>query len=232
LNTFEFVIQKKGRIRIEINHALNIPELLSSPELIIPKKSQPHPMNTKNPQYFTNRAEWRKWLSENFDKEKEIWFVFANKSSGKATVLYNDAVEEALCFGWIDSVLNPLDKHHHMQRFTPRRAGSAYSQPNIERLKWLLEHNLVHPTRVEEMEEVASRDFIFPDDILAAIKKDAKAWENYNNFTEPYKRIRIAYIHGARKHPEIFAKRLNHFISKTRANKLIIGHGGIDKYYK
>lgn len=189
-------------------------------------------MNTKKPHYFPTRSEWRDWLSGNLDKEKEIWFVFANKSSGKPTVSYNDAVEEALCFGWIDSVLNPLDKHHHMQRFTPRRKGSAYSQPNIERLKWLLEHNLVHPTLVEEMEKIANQEFVIPDDILDAIKSDAAAWKNYQHFTESYKRIRIAYIDGARKHPEIFTKRLNHFISKTRDNKLITGHGGIDKYYR
>jgi uncharacterized protein YdeI (YjbR/CyaY-like superfamily) len=189
-------------------------------------------MNTKNPQYFTTRTEWRNWLANNFDKEKEIWFVFANKSSGKLTVSYNDAVEEALCFGWIDSIMKPLDKDHHIQRFTPRRAGSAYSQPNIERLKWLLEQNLVHPTLVEEMEKIANKEFVFPGDILAAVKSDASVWKNYLNFTEPYKRIRIAYIDGARKRPEEFEKRLKHFISKTRENKLIIGHGGIDKYYK
>jgi uncharacterized protein YdeI (YjbR/CyaY-like superfamily) len=189
-------------------------------------------MTPKKLQYFKTRAEWRQWLSENFDKEKETWFVFANKSSGKPTVTYNDAVEEALCFGWIDSVMNPLDAHHHMQRFTPRRAGSAYSQPNIERLIWLLEQNLVHPTLVEEMEKIVKKEFVFPADILDAIKSDATAWENYTHFTESYKRIRIAYIDGARKRPEEFVKRLKHFITKTRENKLIIGHGGIDKYYK
>jgi uncharacterized protein YdeI (YjbR/CyaY-like superfamily) len=228
----EFAIQKKVLMSgKELNHSISFSDLLSTKSLH-PQKITTHPMNTKNPQYFTNRAEWRKWLSGNFDKEKETWFVFASKGSGKPTVSYNDAVEEALCFGWIDSVMNPLDKDHHMQRFTPRRAGSAYSQPNIERLKWLLEQNLVHPTLVEEMEKIANQEFVFPDDILEVIKSDAAAWKNYQHFTESYKRIRIAYIDGARKHPEIFAKRLNHFISKTRENKLIIGHGGIDKYYK
>ncbi|MBE0661674.1 MAG: YdeI/OmpD-associated family protein [Bacteroidales bacterium] len=189
-------------------------------------------MNTQNPQYFTNRAEWRNWLNGNFDKEKETWFVFANKSSGKPTVSYNDAVEEALCFGWIDSIAKPLDNDHHMQRFTPRRVGSAYSQPNIERLIWLLQQNLVHPTLVEEMEKIVNKEFVFPADIMDAIKSDVTAWENYQHFTESYKRIRVAYIDGARKRPEEFEKRLNNFISKTREKKLIIGHGGIDKYYK
>jgi uncharacterized protein YdeI (YjbR/CyaY-like superfamily) len=189
-------------------------------------------MNSKNTLYCESRTEWRNWLVVNFEKEKEIWLIFPNKSSGKPTVLYNDAVEEALCFGWIDSIRKSLDKDHSIQRFTSRRSGSAYSQPNIERLKWLLEQNLVHPKFVKEMERIANQEFVFPEDILGAIKSDATVWKNYTNFTEPYKRIRIAYIDGARKRPEEFEKRLNNFISKTRENKLIIGHGGIDKYYK
>jgi uncharacterized protein YdeI (YjbR/CyaY-like superfamily) len=82
------------------------------------------------------------------------------------------------------------------------------------------------------MEKIVNKEFVFPADILDEIKSDATAWENYQHFTEPYKRIRIAYIDGARKRPEEFEKRLNNFISKTRENKLIIGHGGIDKYYR
>lgn len=187
------------------------------------------PTNTLN---FPSRADWRIWLANNFEKEKEVWFVFANKNTGKPTVLYNDAVEEALCFGWIDSIRKSLDKDHSIQRFTPRRKGSAYSQPNIERLKWLLEHNLVHPAMVEEMKKIACKEFVFPDDILAAVKSDATVWKNYLQFSEPYKRIRIAYIYSARSRPEEFEKRLNNFISKTRENKLITGHGGIDKYYR
>lgn len=189
-------------------------------------------MNPTNALYFATRADWRNWLANNFDREKEVWFVFANKSSGKPTVSYNDAVEEALCFGWIDSIRKSLDKDHSIQRFTPRRKGSAYSQPNIERLKWLLGKKLVHPKLVEEMKEIAEKEFVFPDDIMDLLKSDAAVWKNYLQFSEPYKRIRIAYIDSARSRPEEFEKRLNNFIAKTRENKLITGHGGIDKYYR
>lgn len=79
--------------------------------------------------------------------------------------------------------------------------------------------------------EVINTPFVFPEDIIAEIKKDETAWKNYLNFTEPYKRIRVAYIDAARKRPEEFEKRLASFIKKTRENKLIIGYGGIDKYY-
>ena len=98
-------------------------------------------MTTENKiKYFENREDWRKWLIDNFDVANEIWFVFPNKSSGKKSILYNDAVEEALCFDWIDSTIKSFDKEHKIQRFTPRNPKSTYSQANKERLKWLIEH--------------------------------------------------------------------------------------------
>lgn len=188
-------------------------------------------MKSENILNITTRAEWRNWLQMNFNTEKEIWLVYAKKSSGEQRIQYNDAVEEALCFGWIDSTNKILDEHHTIQRFTPRKAKSSYSQPNIERLKWLAENNLIHPTIIKTVQEIISREFVFPKDILDEIKKDKTAWNNYLKFPEPYKRIRIAYIESARKRPEEFAKRLTNFIQKTRDNKLILGFGGVDKYY-
>jgi uncharacterized protein YdeI (YjbR/CyaY-like superfamily) len=180
---------------------------------------------------ITTRAGWRNWLQLNFNTKTEIWLAYAKKFSGEERILYNDAVEEALCFGWIDSTNKSLGKDRTMQRFTPRKAGSNYSQPNIERLKWLAENKLIHPTFVDTAQEIISREFVFPKDILEAIKKDKTAWNNYIKFSEPYKRIRIAYIDSARNRPDEFSKRLKNFFQKTRDNKLIKGFGGIDKYY-
>lgn len=188
-------------------------------------------MQISNILYANNRKEWRRWLEKHFDKQKEIWLVFPNKSSGKKRIEYNDAVEEALCFGWIDSIVKSLDKDHCIQRFTPRNPKSSYSQPNIERLKYLLDQNLVHPSVESIVKEVVNKEFIFPPDIIREIVKDKTVWKNFNRFAEPYKRIRIAYIEGARKRPEEFKKRLKNFIEKTAANKIIKGHGGIDRYY-
>ena len=78
----------------------------------------------KNIIYCTNRQKWREWLSAHFETEQEIWFVFPTVSSGEIGVTYNDAVEEALCFGWIDGVAGTLDEKHQLRRFTPRRKGS------------------------------------------------------------------------------------------------------------
>ena len=181
--------------------------------------------------YFTKRKDWREWLENNFETEKEIWLVFPNKSTGKPCLIYNDAVEEALCFGWIDSTVKKLDDNHKIQWFLPRKNKSYYSQSNKERLKWLWEHNLIHPKVMKEIEKVVQEEFYFSPDIIDSIKQDELVWKNYQGFSESYKRIRIGYIEAARIRPEEFEKRLSHFIKKTREGKMIAGYGGIDKYY-
>ncbi len=181
--------------------------------------------------YTSERSEWRAYLAEHFERKKEIWFVFPTKASGEAALSYNDAVEEALCFGWIDSTIRRIDPLHRAQRFTPRRRGSAFSQPNIERLCWLDAHGMLHPEVRARVLPLIETPFVFPADILDELKRDEAVWETYRAFPEPYQRIRIAYIEAARSRPEEFRKRLNHFIEKTRAGKRIVGYGGIEKYY-
>lgn len=182
--------------------------------------------------YTSDREKWRQWLSENFKTEDEIWFVFPTKASCEASLSYNDAVEEALCFGWIDSTAGTLDETHGVRRFCPRKNESYYSRPNIERLLWLDERGMLHPEVRERVLGIIYAPYEFPEDIMEAIRKNENAWENYLQFSEPYKRIRIAYIDAARKRPQEFEKRLNNFIRKTSEGKLIAGYGGIDKYYK
>lgn len=181
--------------------------------------------------HIKTRGDWRNWLEQNFNIENEVWLVYAKKSTGEQRIQYNDAVEEALCFGWIDSINRTLDESHTMQRFTPRQAKSSYSQPNKERLKWLADNNLIHHSFCKTVQVILSKEYVFPVDILDEIKKDKTVWNNYTKFSEPYKRIRISYIDSARKRPEEFTKRLINFIQKTQSNKLISGFGGIDKYY-
>ena len=185
------------------------------------------PLNT----FYTNdRNIWRKWLTDNYQKETEVWFVFPMIASKEKRLSYNDAVEEALCFGWIDSTIRNLDTLHRAQRFTPRKKGSTYSRPNIERLIWLESQGMIIPEIREDVLKIINTPYCFPQDILDSIKKDDLAWNNYLNFPDSYKRIRVAYIEAARKRPLEFQKRLNNFINKSHANKLF-GYGGIDKYY-
>ena len=182
--------------------------------------------------YVQDREVWRKWLSENFETEKEIWLVLPTKKSHKKSLSYNDAVEEALCFGWIDGVARKLDLFHHMRRFSPRSANSLYSRLNIERLIYLESQKLIHTKIRNSIIHLISEPYVFPADIINEIKKDDKVWNNYISFKESYKRIRISHIDGARSNPIEFKKRLETFINKTRSNKLIICYGGAEKYYK
>lgn len=180
--------------------------------------------------YVSDPDDWRNWLETHYMTEKEIWLVYYKKDTGKPRIAYNDAVEQALCFGWIDSTVRSLDEQRTVQRFSPRKPNSGYSQANIERLRLLVAQGKVVDKVVESLADILEQEFVFPPDILDAIQADEVAWKNYQNFSEPYKRIRVAFIDGARKRPEEFRKRLNYFIKMSRANKLI-GFGGIEKYY-
>lgn len=182
--------------------------------------------------YTSHRSEWRDHLAENFETAAEIWFVFPMQKANEKSLSYNDAVEEALCFGWIDSTNRRLDETHCARRFTPRKKGSSYSRPNIERLIWLDDRGMIHPKVRASVLPVIRAPFVFPPDIIDALQRDEAVWNNYRHFSDPYKRIRIAYIEAARKRPAEFQKRLQSFIEKTRRNKLIRGYGGIEKYYK
>ncbi|WP_289055626.1 YdeI/OmpD-associated family protein [Carboxylicivirga marina] len=188
-------------------------------------------MNEPSTKYFIDRKEWRTWLESNFETENDIWLEYPIKKTGQPRMLYNDAVEEALCFGWIDSTVKSLNEEISIQRFCKRRKNSSFSQPNIERLKWLYDNDLIHNSIKNDVRKIIHQEFTFPDDIIKALKSESIVWENYQKFSEPYKRIRIAYIDSARKRPDEFEKRLTNFIGKTRDNKLIKGFGGIDKYY-
>jgi predicted alpha/beta hydrolase family esterase/uncharacterized protein YdeI (YjbR/CyaY-like superfamily) len=169
--------------------------------------------------YVTDRAAWRAWLQKYFATEKEVWLIFPNKASGKKRLSYNDAVEEALCFGWIDSIVKKFDAELSAQRFSPRRRGSAWSQPNRERLVWLMQRGKIHSSVRPVVQKVLAEKFVFPTDIIKEIQQNKLAWKHYQEFSPAYKRIRIAYIEGARSRPEEFAKRLRSFIAKTEQNK-------------
>jgi len=179
--------------------------------------------------YSKTRNEWRNWLKKNYKSEKEIWLVFQNKSSGKTGITYEVAVEEALCFGWIDSIVKKTEKDSRVQRFTPRNPKSNYSQLNKERLKRLLKQKKVIASVRKTLGDLENEKFIFPKDILDQIKRNKEAWKNFQNFSEAYKRIRIAFIDGGRQRPDVFLKRLNYFIKMTEKNKPY-GISGIEKY--
>jgi uncharacterized protein YdeI (YjbR/CyaY-like superfamily) len=187
-------------------------------------------MNITQTFYAATRLEWRKWLKKNYKTEKEIWLVYYKKATGKPRIEYNDAVEEALCFGWIDSTVRKLDEERFAQKFSRRNPKTAYSQSNKERLSKLIAEGRIMKDILATLGNMSSEQFEIPKDILEAIKDSKEAWNNFQGFSETYKRIRIAFIDGARNRPEEFQKRLNYFIRMTEKNKQF-GFGGINKYY-
>jgi uncharacterized protein YdeI (YjbR/CyaY-like superfamily) len=180
--------------------------------------------------HVTKRKEWRAWLKEHHKSETEVWLVYFKSHSGKPRIPYNDAVEEALCFGWIDSTVKSIDEDRFAQRFSVRNPKTPYSQANKERLRELVKQGKVSKEVVAMLGNLLEEPFEIPPDILEVIKANPKAWKNFQELSEPYIRIRIAFIDGARKRPDEFKKRLRYFIEMTEKNKRF-GFGGIEKYY-
>jgi len=95
-------------------------------------------MDVSKTLYIKNRRGWRSWLTRNHGSAPEIWLIYYKKQSGKPRIPYNDAVEEALCYGWIDSILKPIDGQCYAQRFSPRRKNSKLSEMNKERVRRMI----------------------------------------------------------------------------------------------
>jgi uncharacterized protein YdeI (YjbR/CyaY-like superfamily) len=177
--------------------------------------------------YVKNRREWRAWLSKNHKTRREIWLIYFRKASGRSRVSYNDAVEEALCFGWIDSLAKPIDKERWAQRFSPRRSKSQLSPMNRERVARLIASGRMTRGGLEaiadQLKKAAATSkrghVVIPADILSRLKRDPIVWRNFSRFPASYKRIRIGWIEGARKRPQVVETRLRYFIKMTKANK-------------
>ncbi len=180
--------------------------------------------------HTADRRLWRNWLRQNHKTRKQVWLVYYRKTTGKKRIAYNDAVEEALCFGWIDSTVRKLDEERFAQRFSPRKPNSRYSQANIERLRSLAAKGKLSRDVLDSIGPVLETRPRFPADIRKALKANGKAWENFRKFSESYRRIRVAFIEGARNRPAEFRKRLDYFIRMTERGRQF-GFGGIDKYY-
>ena len=181
--------------------------------------------------YVTSRSQWRKWLSKHHRSTKDIWLVYYKKGSDKKRIPYNHAVDEALCYGWIDSILKPRDEQSWVQRFSPRKKKSALSEMNKERVRRLIRSKRMTRFGLESirhhMERARSKgtdppdlkNFVMPGDLLKALKVDPIVWKNFSRFSASYKRIRLGWIDASRHRPEIFKVRLGYFLRMTAKNK-------------
>jgi uncharacterized protein YdeI (YjbR/CyaY-like superfamily) len=158
----------------------------------------------------TNREDWRTWLKENHDKEKEVWLIFYKKHTGKPGVPYDDAVEEALCFGWIDSIVKRIDDEKYAQKFTPRKPDSKWSQSNKKRVEKMIKEDrmteaglaLINAAKKSgKWEQVISqpKELNIPPGVKDALSANKKAWENFNKLAPSYKKQYIGWITTAKK---------------------------------
>ena len=169
--------------------------------------------------YVKNRKEWRSWLAKHGNSATEIWLIYYKKASGKPRIPYNDAVDEALCYGWIDSLLKPIDKHKYAQRYSRRKNTSRLSDMNRERVRRLIKSGRMTKAGVAAIEHTGKGAANLPADILDRLKKDPTAWKNFQRFPASYKRIRIGWIAAARHRREVFEQRLGYFLKMTKQNK-------------
>jgi uncharacterized protein YdeI (YjbR/CyaY-like superfamily) len=152
--------------------------------------------------YVKDKSEWRSWLEKNADGFREIFLIYHKKSSGKPRIAYEDAVQEALCFGWIDGRTNKLDDERYVQRFTPRRPASRWSALNIRRAKRLIKEGKMTAAglaafRPERKTTAPPKQL--PRNLEHQFKKHAHAWENFQGFPPFYRRMTIAWVASAKK---------------------------------
>lgn len=169
--------------------------------------------------YVKNRVEWRRWLRAHHKSATEIWLIYYKKASGKPRIPYNEAVDEALCYGWIDSILKPIDEHRYAQRYSPRKKSSKLSDMNRERVRRLINAGRMTKAGLVAIAHTGRGSARLPDDIVARLKKDPVTWRNFRRFPASYKRIRVGWIDAARHRREVFEQRLRYFLKMTAQNK-------------
>lgn len=160
--------------------------------------------------YAKDRNNWRKWLSKNHNKKTEIWLIYYKKHTGKSRVAYNDAVEEALCFGWIDSTIKKVDEDKYCQRFSVRNEKSEWSKLNKKRVDELIKNKLMTEHGLEKVKiakkngmwnKISSGDIQYemPELFLKELNKNKKAKKYFSNLAPSHKKNYIRWIASAKR---------------------------------
>jgi uncharacterized protein YdeI (YjbR/CyaY-like superfamily) len=160
--------------------------------------------------YIIDRARWREWLTRNHGRSTGVWLVFYRSSTGKPALAYEDAVEEALCFGWIDSIIRKLDAERYVRKFTPRRPGSSWSESNRGRVSRLLERDLMTEQGVAAVRDAKESGAWFRDDrpvipdevpgeLAAALEENPAARTFFESLAHSYRRRFSAWVAMAKR---------------------------------
>ena len=183
-------------------------------------------MDTINQIDIKNREEWREWLQDHYLSEKEIWLVYQKKHTGNLSIPYVDAVEEALCFGWIDGQVKSIDEERYMQRFTPRKPSSNWSVINIDRAKKMIDEGRMTAWGRKVFDEgmknnriiPSSKDFSIPPDLRIALEDNGKAWSNFQSFA-PSAQLAFVYWVSSAKTDKTRQKRIEETVKLSEEGK-------------
>ncbi len=174
---------------------------------------------------FTDREAWRSWLADHHQTKREVWLIFYKAHTGKRSIAYDAAVEEALCFGWIDSIIKKLDDRRYMRKFTPRTNTGKWSASNLARVKRLVNAGLMTDIGlarldpgVEPQVPPARKHRTMPRFFVRALANERTARENFDRLTPSHKRSYIGWLTAA-KRPETRARRVEEAISLLRRNR-------------
>ena len=180
---------------------------------------------------FASQAEWEAWLDAEHGASDGVWLRFAKKGSGVTTVVYPEALEVALCYGWIDSQVSSLDERFYLQRFTPRRSKSKWSKINRDKIEDLTRQGRMKPAGLEQV-ELAKADgrweaaysspasMTVPDDLEKALDGSPKAAEFWAGLNKSNRYAIIYQLEDAKK-PETRVRRLEKFLGMLeRGEKL------------
>jgi uncharacterized protein YdeI (YjbR/CyaY-like superfamily) len=175
--------------------------------------------------HLTTRESWRAWLAENHGHVTEIWLVYSKRHTGLPRVEYDDAVEEALCFGWIDSIVRSLDDDRYAQKFTPRKAKSKWSDLNRRRFAKMVAEGrmtavgLARSPSPEEAPKASARDWdTVPPYIEDALRENGAAWESFSRLAPSHRREYVGWIDSAKKE-ETRQRRLAEAVSRLERNE-------------
>ena len=181
-----------------------------------------------------NAKAWRAWLQKNHARETEIWLVYYKPSSGKVNIDYETSVEEALCFGWIDSIIQRIDDAKYARKFNPRREKSQWSETNKRRVRKVIREGRMTAAgmarvsfdvkrREEKPVRMKRPPVAMPPNIEKAIRSKPGLWDEFEKLAPSLKRNYILWLMNARK-PETFDRRLNKMTDEVLTGRATVMH--------
>jgi len=160
--------------------------------------------------YVENIAAWKSWLEEHHDSSNGVWLVFYKKESGKPSLTYEETVEEALCHGWIDSIIKKIDDESYLRKFTPRKDDSKWSTLNKKRVEKMIREKRMTPSGLGKVEyakrngiwdkpEDPRLEYVMHEDFQSALDRNPQALEYFNNLNKLYRRQFVYWVATAKR---------------------------------